>query len=391
MVLGMSLVAFVLTISHLRSSRRFFLFFIFPAFLVFIGICINVGRLLVVDLSNLAYLGFLLPWCVFLVIPTLCRIDPFIDGRMWLIFYRFMVFFAFICSLEYWYVISGNQGYLTEKLTSGGWFQTGWSSLFFRLEYEVDGQLAYGPIESRMYGVFLEPGTLGMFLIPVIVWSFITRRYFGFAVLLTAFVLAGSIGAFASLALVPLLYSFIRKKSFFFVSGIMILGAVAVGVLKYDAIVETLESKGESKATRIDNLRNGINEVPVLLTEDPFGMDLSADLEYDPSVKEDSAAQKFATVPLFYQYVIGGILALIGFAIIVFTSVLSVLFTNRDRQFNSEEYTVLISIIPMFAFVFQRASLWDSALFAILFLPSLYRLYSSPSKTNGNPKHLAQV
>ena len=115
-------------------------------------------------------------------------------------------------------------------------------------------------------------------------------------------------------------------------------------------------------------------------------MDLSAKLEYDRSVREESTSQKFATVPIFYQYIIGGVLALVGFSIIVLSSVISVILANRNRKLSPEDYAVLISVVPMFAFVFQRTSLWDSALFAILFLPSFCRLYSyNSSSMSGIP------
>jgi len=68
----------------------------------------------------------------------------------------------------------------------------------------------------------------------------------------------------------------------------------------------------------------------------------------------------------------GGLLSFIGYILILIMSVrVSLTICNSKNRYSVEYVVVSCSIIIMLTFLFQRTTMWESPLFALLFAPVL--------------------
>jgi len=197
----------MLNIGVRRLSNNVWIYYMLPGLLVFIGYFVNITINTFRDQSLAIHYGGLIPWVVYLAVPFLLK-DNIINTKNLLRYYYFSTLLITTLGLfDYFLYFNGliNLQVLTH---SNGMFLSGWFSILHLLD---DGVGHY-----RFYASIGEPGSLGMILIPSLIYSVIYKRYLGASVLTLGIYLTNSLGAFISGGLVIFLWLILlyRKNKF---------------------------------------------------------------------------------------------------------------------------------------------------------------------------------
>jgi len=147
-----------------------------------------------------------------------------------------------------------------------------------------------------------------------------------------------------------------------------------IGIFLYSGIDNFLnqfyDDKGLSADVREDNLINGIKSIPTLIIKNPFGLTLNSKTS-DNEKNVFYVGTNFLPITYLQQ---GGVFSFIGIILLLYFSI----YDSYRMLFNdklSKLYRVLsITLICYFPFIFQRMTVWDSVIFAFLFLPILFKL-----------------
>ena len=339
-----------LRVDYRRVSAAVFLFFILPAGLVLAGYAINILRS--VDLQSIGRLGMLLPWLAALSVPLM---KSYSLEASWLLFYRFMLISSAISCVEYWAVFSGVLATRPIDSTYGS-FLAGISTIYVALP---NGRPYY-----RMLGVFPEPGTLAMWLMPAIAYALVFRHRVGLLVFLTALYLAQSLGGFASA--VVLAGTFVWWRTRWLVVRVVMLAVLAAGVTFYagDYFANSYIAKARSATVREENAFRFWDELGRQIVTRPLGAPLvGGSLSELGTFDRDYLGSNFAP---YTALVLGGVSALFGYsamiAVALFTSMKFFARPHADRLMAC----AFISLPPLIVFLFQRATIFDSPLFAFL-------------------------
>ena len=359
-------VYFLYGLITLRVELKLWVFYLFPGLLVFSGMLLNIGRNSISDPGNLSLLGLLIPWGAYLCVPKWMKKDSHFDISLWPIYYYFMLFCVVTSLYEYSQLFFGSGVPIRMVETSGGTFGAGMFSLFF--------VTLSGSVEFRNYSAFLEPGAFGVFLIPVIAWAFLQKRYIGLALLLFGAYTAQSLGVYISLCLLVIsMYISLNKRVLSFPTALLFL-AILVVLTQLDYFQRVYEQKGQSREIRVENIVEGVTELPTLLMEVPFGFKF--DSTRLGTQEEGDASSKFSTIMPIYYFGIGGVLSFLGYLFIVMQSVFIYVMAIPKREFLIEEKAVIVCFPPMAALLVQRTTVWESAIFAFLFAPTIIRYLS---------------
>ena len=372
----------VATITGMRSERVT-VFYCLPIALVLVGYLLNI--LLSANLDALGYLGLTIPWLAALSVPFSRNFDP---DRYWRYFYRFMIVASIIAIVEYTAVF---YGYLepTEIKTKRGDFLKGVFTIFYA------GDDPNTPIQERLYGVFAEPGAFSMYLLPAIAYAAFRRSWRVVALFFVAMFYTLSIGGFIGLCMCALF--FVHRLSqrkgpvistiVVLVTGIML--ALSASVL-YSFFSDVELYKGDSAMDREDNLRMFFSSHIVdVIARAPLGMDL-----HGTSLTEAGEGDRLYMGSNFAPgtaLVIGGVSALVGY--LAFLGVNTVcwfrLLTHKAR--GTVYDCIYVSFPALLTFVFQRATVFDSAFYAFLFAaPMLSLLKGAETATSADPLRLVQ-
>ncbi|MCX6545097.1 MAG: hypothetical protein NTV05_11895 [Acidobacteria bacterium] len=340
----------ILGANYRRVSESVFFFFLLPAGLVLLGYAINILRSL--DSQALGRLGMLLPWCAALSVPFM---PSYSLAASWLVFYRFMLISSVISCVEYWAVFTGHLA--TKPIeTVYGSFNTGIFTTYLRTP---DGSPHF-----RMHGVFPEPGTLAMWLLPAIVYALVFRKRFGLVVLPIAFFLSYSLGGFASAAVMAGSFTLWWTRRWL-VRG-LILAVIAVGVVTLfgNFFVRSYDAKAESATVREENAIRFWKTLGHQIMTRPLGTPLvGASLSAIGTVDSDYLGSDFAP---YTALVLGGVGAMIGYSVIILVALLTSLKYLAKPRPDRLMACVFISLPPLIMFVFQRVTVFDSPLFAFL-------------------------
>jgi hypothetical protein len=364
-------------------SERVTVFYCLPCVLVAAGYFLNV--LLSANLDALGYLGLTIPWLAALSVPFSRNFDP---DRYWRYFYRFMIVASIIAIVEYTAVF---YGYLepTEIKTKRGDFLKGVFTIFSPADEQSTD------ISDRLYGVFAEPGAFSMYLLPAIAYALFRRSIFAVVLFVVAMGYTLSIGGFIGLAILAVFFVHrLSQRKGPIVSTIValvtvIILAVSAGAL-YTLFSDVEVYKGNSAFDREDNLRMFFSsQIVEVIGRAPLGMDLhgqslSAAGEGDRLYMGSNFAPGTALV-------IGGVSALVGYLVFlgVNTACWARLLTHKAR--GTVYDCIYVSYPALMTFVFQRATMFDSAFYAFLFAaPMLSLLKGTESATRTDPLRLAQ-
>lgn len=341
--------------------------YLLPGSLVYCGYLLNISMNLATNAGVVSALGLLIPWAAYLSVPFLIRNS--IDGdTVWRFFYRFMFSVSVIGLLEY---VAAFRGVLPLRAidTPLGTFLSGGLSVFHSLDD--------GSPHDRLYAIFPEPGTFAMYLLPSIMYALVYKKYLGVIVFAGALYLTGSLGGFISLLLLVPLYVYVRVRSvrLSFGFSVFLLVILAAGLIGYvfPDLSEAYLSKNLSAAVRVANVSNALENMPSLVLKYPFGMTL-AEGSLSNIVSEDYFGSNFA---LGSALVMGGLLSLLGYAMVLIYSLIIPLASLTERISNLDQRVVFPSLLVVMPFVVQRATVMDSAVFAFLFAPSIVRYLES--------------
>ena len=344
-----------------KFDRKVWYFYLLPGLLVFAGMLLNITWNTMLDMSILSYYGLVLPWAAYLMIPALLKTGR-IDGEMlWRLFYYFMVAAVALGLSDYVFVLTGTSN-LHPISTPNGIFLAGRFSLLHMLQD--------GTAHTRFYGWFIEPGTLAMFLLPALAYAALHKRYVGIVIMLVGLYFTQSLGGIIGLMMLVVVLAFVifNKRRFIIPAALFSVAVAAVlWVNVGDYLVKEYEERGNSRTIREDNLKNTVTYLPAMIMNNPLGFRLAKDLSAKD--REFDFGTNF-TVGNALQF--GGLSAFLGYVVCLLVSfACSVLVLFAARNLSVHEKVVFGSIIVLLPFVVQRTVVWDTAMFAFLFAPSV--------------------
>ncbi len=332
--------------------------YLIPGILVLSGMTINILINAISNFKLLAQLGLILPWVFYVIIPYLQQKNMINVFVLWKIVYYFMIIFVTLGLIDY-YLIYFKGGAAEVMKTPYGFFHIGNFSIFHAA---MDGP------HYRFYACFAEPGTLAMLLLPFIIYAFLYKKYFGMLIFLVGFYFTYSLGGYIGLVLISfLIYLYKTKKKNMVFS---LLSAMLILSLSYSyissGILSEYENKGASASDREESFVNGIANLPTLIIKYPFGMPLAETTE---GLRENAEYTGSNFIPLLY-FQSGGLISLIGYVLVVIMSLKFAFKVFLSKKTYKVEYIVAAStLITMVPFLFQRTTIWENSMFALLYAP----------------------
>tara|TARA_B100001250_G_scaffold413908_1_gene449716 strand:- start:2861 stop:3712 length:852 start_codon:yes stop_codon:yes gene_type:complete len=261
--------------------------------------------------------------------------------------------------LDFYLIKNGYVGRLID--TPLGTFQAGF--------FSITHILSDGEIYNRLYGCFSEPGTFAMFLLPLIIYSFLKRKYIGLSVFLVAFLMTKSLGGYVSLFLAITIIIIVHKN---LVTKALLSLSLVFFIIFYKLIVlfqNSYIAKNLSAEIREFNFTEGAKKIPSLLIDYPFGMPLSSITVINQS-NEDYLGSNFIFLTYLYH---GGFVSFFCYLYLIYNCcVYSYRIISSNLVNNMELKVVAISVLSLIPFHLQRSTVWESPIFAFLFLPAFY-------------------
>ena len=356
------------SIIYHRFSNNVWHFYILPGLLVFTGMFINFTRNSIINPNVINYFGQLFPWATYLAMPALLKKNAFDSESLWRYFYYFMLTVVLLGLSEYFLVFYGKYS-MHIISTAGGDFLAGKFSILYFLKE--------GGAYNRFYACFPEPGTLPMFLIPVMAYAYFNKKYIGLSVFILALLLSYSLGGMIAFAMLIPMLVFVsinkRKVSLFISISVFILTTSVIAINYMDYFTAFYERKGVSASTRVDNIANTTINLPAIIVNNPIGFELA---EGSPSASTSKYyyGSNFAPGHILQM---GGIIAFLGYSAVLLVSLVTAFLMIIRKNLSLEEKMVFTSLIVLFPFIFQRQTLWDSVIFSLLFAPSIIRFLKS--------------
>ncbi|WP_290824101.1 hypothetical protein [Flavobacterium sp.] len=354
-----------------KLNKYLLYFYIFPGVLILIGFLINIVKSSLVSLDSLGYLSQTIPWIVFLIIPYFYQKNVFKVIDYWEIFSKFIFYTTIFSLIEYLLALNS---YISLKAveTANGDFLTGKIAIFHKL--------SDGTPHFRFYSCFMEPGTFAMFLLPVICHAFYKKKYLRLFIFLTAFYFTFSLGGIFSLIIMAILILFKLKG----VKKYLIVVALLFGAIFYlsfinESIKGAYDDKGNSAVEREESYSKTADNITKLFFNYPFGIPLNIDTSANQK-NEFYLGTNF--IPgIYLQF--GGYIAFIGYIfVLMFSTILSLFLYLFKKHIYNEDFIVIISLLTLFPFIFQRLTIMESSIFAFLFSPYIikYLIYSIDKK-----------
>jgi len=356
-----------------KLGKRLMYLYVLPGFLIALGLFINVSYSAFSNTKILNQYASIISWVIYLSIPIFVIYKKINVSLLWKYFNLFMTGVVSLSIVEYFLIFFG---YVQTRLilTSGGPFLAG----FFSMLYGIEAGNSEIEIHYRFYASFMEPGTLAMFLLPVIAYTFIHSKYFNLAIYLIAMYLTDSLGGLIGLfCLIPLLFylkyrrSTLKNLLLFFIISLSIL-------LNYEYFKDRYEKKGASASVRENSALNFVANFPLLVLRYPFGLPRT-ELTSDSEKNRLYSGSNFA---LGTAYMKGGFIAFIGYSFVILISLAYSARSFFHKGLDNDEKVVVASLFCMIPFIFQRATIWDSSIFAFLYCPYLIVFLKN---TRGNP------
>ena len=347
----------------LKSSKGVLKYYIFPIILYLIGFISSHSLSLISDINLLNQFASLIPWLSSLSVPyLLSKINnkEFIS-KTWSIYNNVIFICIFLSLIEYFLAISGKIS-LRPITIQGNNFMTGITCIFYALKS--------GEIHLRYYGAFIEPGTTAMMILPALVYSLFNRKYIFSVIYIFAIYFTNGLGGFISLAIITPLYIFYNFKNVLVRYTLLFLILFTSLVYSNDIVgyySNQIESKGLSKEVRISNIIKPFQNIDKLIINYPLGIEK---VKLSGNIREKNKlwfGNNFSPLKAFYD---GGLFSLLGFSIFLFTiyfTLFKQIFTNNINSIYSK--VILLSLIALFPFNFQRVPIEATTIFSFLFAP----------------------
>jgi hypothetical protein len=278
------------------------------------------------------------------------------------------MFWSVLISLLEYFAIFG--GLLTSTLieTDRGIFLKG----VFSILHSLDGGVPY----FRFYGVFAEPGTTAMFIIPALVYALIHSKMMAIGIFLLAMAMTFSLGGYFSLIVTfYLFFSWQFGKSKYMALGKVVLTLlVAVFCLiSFNELSRLYEKKATSASVREDNVGNFFGNFGDILIDKPFGFILEG-----KSLSELDKGNEYyvgSNFSFFVAFAKGGVLGLFGYALFFVTNI-TVLMKYYLHGHDPDKIIAcaMLSLPALLIYCFQRPTILESMLFSFLFATPLLRV-----------------
>jgi hypothetical protein len=372
----------LLIVAPRRRIARHSLILLIPSAVILLSMAQNIIRGMTA--STLGLIAALVPWLAVLTVPFMRSFDL---DRAWLTFYRFMLVFSIVALVEFAAV---NVGAISPTLiaTDRGTFFKGWMTIFHALQ---DGTVYY-----RMYGVFAEPGTFAMFLLPAIAYSLIMKKRGALVLFLVCVGLTYSLGGAAGLGILVVTYSFWRTRRNLLLHLVVL--AIFAGIFEMLSgwFVDQYQTKALSAVLREDNVLLFARNFWITVAADPLGLPLG---RVSGSLSSLSGADPIyigSNFSFYVAFVMGGVFALGGYVLVVGVSLVATVrfFVMRDGGVMNA--CAFVSLPALVSFTLQRTTIFESALFAFLYVsPILFvlrgRSSAGPTNDGLSPRNLDQV
>ena len=196
LILFVLVISFCLFITNKRPTQVMLYYFL-PLMLIILGYSINL--ILALSPDTVGQAGKLLPYVGALTIPFLKKHDL---AKCWKFFYVFMFWTVVIGICEYVAIFGGFLEPVRIETSRG---------VFFKGIFSILHHTAQGIPYFRFYGVFPEPGTLVMYLIPALVYALIYSKKLAIGIFLIAIAMAASLGGYVSTLVVVYCFSIFVK------------------------------------------------------------------------------------------------------------------------------------------------------------------------------------
>jgi hypothetical protein len=367
---------FVCSISVLASqvSERVLVLYCLPIVLIIVGYLTNVLRS--ANLEALSYLGLIIPWFAALSVPFTKGFDA---ERYWRLFHGFMLVASIIALLEY---VAVFWGFLQPSIleTKRGEFLKGFLTIFLGLED--------GTPYNRMYGVFAEPGTFAMYLLPALAYALVHRRILAAVLFLVCMLLTASLGGYLGIVLVAVAFVQWEARRRGAVVSLFVALAAAVTVAcvfgtVYEFFANSYLDRGESAAARESNIDLFFRHFFDIAFEDPLGMKLHGD-----SLTELAKSDRLyigSNFTIGNALVVGGLTSFIGYVVFLLVNTVCWLRAVSRTSHSKVMECVCVSFPALLSFIVQRATIFDSALYSFLFaVPILSVLRRGPADTSSD-------
>ena len=375
------------TLRH-KESKKTILFYKLPIIIILVGYSINLIRS--VDINSPGIVSIMLPWLAAITIPY---VGSYSIEKSWRIFYSFMLITTIISLIEYYAVFNG---FLTPSLieTSRGNYLKGVISIFYPTQ---GGDIPH----HRFYGVFAEPGTYAMFLLPALTYALLFSKKLAALIFILAMYLTYSLGGFLGTCLLIIFYLlWERKRLYHSVPGIYYAGLFIVSLMLtisfyyYYSNIEhnlsnyyyyELEHRKESISIREKNVISFIHKFSYSLMKYPFGFELNKQTLLNIESKEDYYGSNF----MFYNaLVLGGILGFLGyFMFFLSAGYFSIKYFFSRHNPNRLTACVFITLPFLLTFCFQRTTILESMVFSFLFAVPLLEMIHGKRSSYANIIH----
>ena len=170
-----------------------------------------------------------------------------------------------------------------------------------------------------------------------------------------------------SLMMLAAILVFVRFRRRRFILPALLSSIVVAGVLWAsfgDYVSNAYEAKDKSRTVREDDFTNTVTHLPEMLVRNPIGF------RFDSGRDDDFDFGTNFTIGNALRT--GGATAFLGYTvslIVAFACSATALLVAKDLSV--QDTVVFSSVIVLLPFIVQRTVVWDSALFAFLFSPSL--------------------
>jgi len=345
-----------------KHSHNVWKYYVFPGLLVLAGLVLNISLNVVSNWALVSYFGSTIAWAAYLSVPLLLRQNTIDSHILWRHYYYFMLAASVSGVIEYVLVFSGISAMRTIE-SPYGVFLAG----SFSLLYPQEGGIA----DDRLYAWFVEPGSFAMYLLPALSYAYFHRRYVGLFVFLVAGFLTYSLGGFFGAVMLAVIVGFVslNRRSTDVVKLCVVCTAVAavLWVNFGDYATAGYENKNNSRVIREDNAKRTIAALPSLIVSYPLGFELAVDTE---TAERNESYYGSNFIPGNYLQT-GGLSAFLGYLLCLAVSFWTAATSLGRKDLSSDARVVFSSIIVLLPFIFQRAVIWDSAIFAFLFAPTV--------------------
>ena len=345
------------TLSRFKFDQNVINFYVIPGLLVYIGFFINISIESVLNINVINQYSLMIPWAIYLAIPGLVKFGKLDVSSLWRYLHYFMLATVSISIVEYFLLF---YGLIVPRpiVTDGGPFVAGYFSMLYAIE---TGELHY-----RFYASFMEPGTLAMFLLPAMAYAFLLRKYFSLVIYAVAMYMSDSLGGFVGVAmLIPLLIYFRFRKSAVLALVLTFLTLFFTITFFADNLLEQYEYKGNSRMDREVSALGMLENLPGLLLNYPFGLPLTESAEQS----QKNAAYYGSTFTPGNAFNFGGILSFLGYLATLFVSLWYAIASLFRKGLSLDEQAAVVSILCLMPYIFQRTTVWDSSIFALMYAP----------------------